>query len=68
MHLLTYCVDGDETPRLGARIGADRVADLTALASAAGVQLPGSVLELIRAGEPALGLMFLILYHRFFLQ
>ena len=54
MHLLTYCVDGDETPRLGARIGADRVADLTALASAAGVQLPGSVLELIRAGEPAL--------------
>ena len=54
MHLLTYCVDGDETPRLGARIGAVRVADLTALASAAGVQLPGSVLELIRAGEPAL--------------
>ncbi|MEU6968657.1 fumarylacetoacetate hydrolase family protein [Kitasatospora aureofaciens] len=54
MHLLTYCIDGDETPRLGARIGADRVADLTALASAAGVQLPGSVLELIRAGEPAL--------------
>ncbi|MET9178493.1 fumarylacetoacetate hydrolase family protein [Kitasatospora aureofaciens] len=54
MHLLTYCVDGDETPRLGARIGADRVADLTALASAAGVQLPGGVLELIRAGEPAL--------------
>ncbi|MFI9160246.1 fumarylacetoacetate hydrolase family protein [Kitasatospora aureofaciens] len=54
MHLLTYCIDGDETPRLGARIGADRVADLTALASAAGVQLPGSLLELIRAGEPAL--------------
>ncbi|ARF82144.1 fumarylacetoacetate hydrolase family protein [Kitasatospora aureofaciens] len=54
MHLLTYCIDGDETPRLGARIGADRVADLTALASAAGVQLPGSVLELIRAGKPAL--------------
>ncbi|MGW2373038.1 fumarylacetoacetate hydrolase family protein [Kitasatospora sp. NPDC001683] len=54
MHLLTYCADGDDSPRLGARIGADRVADLTALASAAGVRLPGSLLELIRAGEPAL--------------
>ncbi|MGW3039984.1 fumarylacetoacetate hydrolase family protein [Kitasatospora sp. NPDC001159] len=54
MHLLTYRADGDDTPRLGARIGADRVADLTALATAAGVQLPGDLLGLIRAGAPAL--------------
>ncbi|MDH6710629.1 2-keto-4-pentenoate hydratase/2-oxohepta-3-ene-1,7-dioic acid hydratase in catechol pathway [Kitasatospora sp. MAA19] len=52
MHLLTYCADGDETPRLGARLG-DRVADLTALATAAGARLPDGLLEFIRAGEPA---------------
>ncbi|MFG3227924.1 fumarylacetoacetate hydrolase family protein [Kitasatospora sp. NPDC048194] len=54
MHLLTYCADGDDTPRLGARIGTDRVADLTALATAAGVRLPADLLALVRAGEPAL--------------
>ncbi|MFD5468413.1 fumarylacetoacetate hydrolase family protein [Kitasatospora sp. NPDC127059] len=54
MQLLTYRADGDDTPRLGARTGTDRVADLTALATAAGVELPGTLLELIRAGEPAL--------------
>ncbi|MFJ2867848.1 fumarylacetoacetate hydrolase family protein [Kitasatospora sp. NPDC087314] len=52
MHLLTYCADGDETPRLGARLG-DRVADLTALATAAGARLPDGLLEFIRVGEPA---------------
>ncbi|KJS61633.1 fumarylacetoacetate hydrolase family protein [Streptomyces rubellomurinus] len=56
MHLLTYRADGDDTPRLGARIGADRVADLTALARAAGAELPGDLLGLIRAGRPALAL------------
>ncbi|MFH8384402.1 fumarylacetoacetate hydrolase family protein [Kitasatospora sp. NPDC018058] len=54
MHLLTYRTDDDDTPRLGARIGTDRVADLTALATGAGVQLPGDLLGLIRAGVPAL--------------
>ncbi|MEV7600811.1 fumarylacetoacetate hydrolase family protein [Kitasatospora sp. NPDC089797] len=54
MQLLTYCADGDRTPRLGARTGTDRVADLTALATAAGVGLPSGLLELIRAGAPAL--------------
>ncbi|MFI6157133.1 fumarylacetoacetate hydrolase family protein [Kitasatospora sp. NPDC051170] len=56
MHLLTFRTDGDATARLGARIGADRVADLTALASAAGVELPGDLLGLVRAGQPALDL------------
>ncbi|MBD0673278.1 fumarylacetoacetate hydrolase family protein [Streptomyces sp. CBMA156] len=58
MHLLTYRADDDGTgtaaPRLGARIDGDRVADLTALATAAGTQLPPDLLGLIRAGEPAL--------------
>ncbi|MFG2845026.1 fumarylacetoacetate hydrolase family protein [Kitasatospora sp. NPDC048296] len=54
MHLLTYCADGDDTPRLGARIGTDRVADLTSLATAAGARLPSDLLGLIRAGAPAL--------------
>ncbi|MFJ4190636.1 fumarylacetoacetate hydrolase family protein [Kitasatospora sp. NPDC089509] len=54
MQLLTYRADGESTPRLGARTGPDRVADLTALATAAGVELPGTLLELIRAGAPAL--------------
>ncbi|WP_406194612.1 fumarylacetoacetate hydrolase family protein [Kitasatospora sp. NBC_01560] len=53
MHLLTYCADGSDTPRLGARLGS-RVADLTALAAAAGAELPGDLLGLVRAGAPAL--------------
>ncbi|MBD0689117.1 fumarylacetoacetate hydrolase family protein [Streptomyces sp. CBMA123] len=54
MQLLTYRADGDDTPRLGARIGTDRIADLTALAATAGAELPSNLLELIRAGAPAL--------------
>ncbi|MFJ8624737.1 fumarylacetoacetate hydrolase family protein [Kitasatospora sp. NPDC093550] len=54
MHLLTYRADGDDTPRLGALLAGDRVVDLTALAGAAGAQLPESLLGLIREGEPAL--------------
>ncbi|MEV6974993.1 fumarylacetoacetate hydrolase family protein [Kitasatospora sp. NPDC093806] len=54
MHLLTYCADGDDTPRLGALLGAGRVADLSALAAATGAELPGDLLGVIRAGEPAL--------------
>ncbi|MER7752842.1 fumarylacetoacetate hydrolase family protein [Kitasatospora sp. NPDC097643] len=54
MQLLTYRADGaSATPRLGALTGG-RVADLTALADAAGAQLPADLAGLIRAGEPAL--------------
>ncbi|MFI6845140.1 fumarylacetoacetate hydrolase family protein [Kitasatospora sp. NPDC050467] len=53
MHLLSYRTGGSDTPRLGARTG-DRVADLAALATAAGAELPGDLAALIRAGEPAL--------------
>ncbi|QMU77133.1 fumarylacetoacetate hydrolase family protein [Streptacidiphilus sp. PB12-B1b] len=52
MRLVTYAVDG--TPdRLGALDG-DRVLDLAALAEAAGADLPGDLLGLVRAGDPAL--------------
>ncbi|MFD7447683.1 fumarylacetoacetate hydrolase family protein [Kitasatospora sp. NPDC059827] len=54
MQLLTFRADGDPTPRLGARTDGDRVVDLTALATAAGAELPPDLLGLIRAGEPAL--------------
>ncbi|MFJ9694432.1 fumarylacetoacetate hydrolase family protein [Kitasatospora sp. NPDC101183] len=54
MDLLTFLADGDDTPRLGARTGTDRLADLTALARAAGAELPPDLLGLIRAGRPAL--------------
>ncbi|MFI2609256.1 fumarylacetoacetate hydrolase family protein [Kitasatospora sp. NPDC018619] len=54
MHLLTFRADGDDTPRLGARTGDDRIVDLTALATAAGAELPPDLLGLVRAGEPAL--------------
>ncbi|WP_030394005.1 MULTISPECIES: fumarylacetoacetate hydrolase family protein [Kitasatospora] len=54
MRLLTYCIPGDDTPRPGALLTGDRVADLTALASAAGVRLPPDLLGLVAAGEPAL--------------
>ncbi|MEU9076015.1 fumarylacetoacetate hydrolase family protein [Kitasatospora sp. NPDC048538] len=53
MHLLTYCADGDDTPRPGARLG-EHVADLTALAASAGAALPPDLLGLVRAGAPAL--------------
>ncbi len=54
MRLLTYCTPGDDTPRPGALLDGDRVADLSALASAAGLRLPPDLLGLIAAGEPAL--------------
>ncbi|WP_405007781.1 fumarylacetoacetate hydrolase family protein [Kitasatospora purpeofusca] len=54
MRLLTYCTPGDDTPRPGALLAGDRVADLTALAAAAGVRLPPDLLGLVAAGEPAL--------------
>ncbi|MFJ8430737.1 fumarylacetoacetate hydrolase family protein [Kitasatospora sp. NPDC094019] len=54
MRLLTYCVPGDDTPRPGALLAGDRVADLSALASAAGVRLPPDLLGLVAGGEPAL--------------
>ncbi|MER5354298.1 fumarylacetoacetate hydrolase family protein [Kitasatospora sp. NPDC002551] len=54
MRLLTYRAPLTDAPRLGALLDGDRVADLTALAAAAGAELPGDLLGLIRAGEPAL--------------
>ncbi|SDT09249.1 2-keto-4-pentenoate hydratase/2-oxohepta-3-ene-1,7-dioic acid hydratase (catechol pathway) [Streptomyces sp. TLI_053] len=54
MRLLTYCLPGDDTPRPGALLAGDRVADLSALAAAAGVRLPPDLLGLVAAGEPAL--------------
>ncbi|MFB6889707.1 fumarylacetoacetate hydrolase family protein [Kitasatospora sp. NPDC056327] len=45
---------GTGPPRLGALLDGDLVADLSALAAATGADLPGDLLELIRAGEPAL--------------
>ncbi|MFE4514173.1 fumarylacetoacetate hydrolase family protein [Kitasatospora sp. NPDC056783] len=54
MRLLTYRADGDPTPRLGARLDGDRIADLTAPPPASGARLPTDLLGLIRAGEPAL--------------
>ncbi|MFC5663785.1 fumarylacetoacetate hydrolase family protein [Kitasatospora misakiensis] len=54
MRLLTYCTPGDDTPRPGALLDGDLVADLSALASAAGVRLPPDLLGLIAAGGPAL--------------
>ncbi|MFJ7275216.1 fumarylacetoacetate hydrolase family protein [Kitasatospora sp. NPDC098663] len=62
MHLLTYCADGDESPRLGARLG-DQVADLTAFATAAGTRLPDDLLGLVRAGEAALTTARTLLAH-----
>ncbi|MFI9274412.1 fumarylacetoacetate hydrolase family protein [Kitasatospora sp. NPDC052896] len=53
MDLITYSPTAADAPRLGARLG-DRVADLGALAARAGVALPGDLLALIRAGQPAL--------------
>ncbi|MFJ1708479.1 fumarylacetoacetate hydrolase family protein [Kitasatospora sp. NPDC088346] len=55
MRLVTY-TPNDTSPaptRLGADLG-DRVADLAALARAAGADLPGDLLSLLRAGRPAL--------------
>jgi 2-keto-4-pentenoate hydratase/2-oxohepta-3-ene-1,7-dioic acid hydratase in catechol pathway len=52
MRLVTYTLD-DSLDRLGAQLG-DQVVDLGALAAAAGVQLPGDLLSLVRAGAPAL--------------
>ncbi|GAA1387612.1 fumarylacetoacetate hydrolase family protein [Kitasatospora putterlickiae] len=54
MRLLTYHAPGTDRPRLGALLDGDRVADLSALAEAAGADLPGDLLGLIRAGERAL--------------
>ncbi|KJY29004.1 fumarylacetoacetate hydrolase family protein [Streptomyces sp. NRRL S-495] len=54
MRLLTYCIPGDDTPRPGALLAGDRVADLSALASAAGVRLPPDLLGLVAGGEPVL--------------
>ncbi|WP_354638320.1 fumarylacetoacetate hydrolase family protein [Kitasatospora camelliae] len=51
MRLVTFTLD-DATPRLGAQLG-ERVADLAALAGAAGSDLPTDLLGLIRAGEGA---------------
>ncbi|MFE6868666.1 fumarylacetoacetate hydrolase family protein [Kitasatospora sp. NPDC057692] len=45
---------GTDAPRLGALLDGDRVADLSALAAAAGADLPGDLLGLIRAGDRAL--------------
>ncbi|MFE2107382.1 fumarylacetoacetate hydrolase family protein [Kitasatospora sp. NPDC059463] len=50
----TRGTDGAGGPRLGALLAGDRVADLTALAAAAGADLPRDLPALIRAGEPAL--------------
>ncbi|MFF7454183.1 fumarylacetoacetate hydrolase family protein [Kitasatospora sp. NPDC008115] len=54
MRLLTYRTHATDHPRLGALLDGDRVADLSALAAAAGADLPGGLLELIRAGDRAL--------------
>nr|BEK70197.1 fumarylacetoacetate hydrolase family protein [Kitasatospora purpeofusca] len=54
MRLLTYCTPGDDTPRPGALLAGDRVADLSALAAVAGVRLPPDLLGLVAAGAPAL--------------
>ncbi|WP_406086956.1 fumarylacetoacetate hydrolase family protein [Kitasatospora purpeofusca] len=54
MRLLTYCTPGDDTPRPGALLAGDRVADLSALAAVTGVRLPPDLLGLVAAGEPAL--------------
>ncbi|WP_380281719.1 fumarylacetoacetate hydrolase family protein [Kitasatospora purpeofusca] len=54
MRLLTYRTPGTDDPRLGALLDGDRVADLSALAAAAGVELPGDLLGLVRAGDRAL--------------
>ncbi|WP_316525400.1 fumarylacetoacetate hydrolase family protein [Kitasatospora brasiliensis] len=61
MQLLTFRADGEDTPRLGARLDGDRIADLTALATAAGVRLPADLLGLIRAGRPALATVHALL-------
>lgn len=55
MRLVSYTPKdvGDAPPRLGAQIG-DRVVDLVALAEAAGAELPGDLLALVQAGQPAL--------------
>ncbi|GAA0666500.1 fumarylacetoacetate hydrolase family protein [Kitasatospora atroaurantiaca] len=55
MRLVTYTPnDTSEAPaRLGAQLD-DRVVDLAAVARAAGTDLPGDLLSLIRAGQPAL--------------
>ncbi|MCX4756078.1 fumarylacetoacetate hydrolase family protein [Kitasatospora purpeofusca] len=54
MRLLTYCTPGDDTPRPGALLAGDRVADLSALAAVSGVRLPSDLLGLVAAGEPTL--------------
>ncbi|CAN3984805.1 fumarylacetoacetate hydrolase family protein [Kitasatospora purpeofusca] len=54
MRLLTYCTPGDDTPRPGALLAGDRVADLSALAAVSGVRLPPDLLGLVAAGEPTL--------------
>ncbi|MFB7471377.1 fumarylacetoacetate hydrolase family protein [Kitasatospora sp. NPDC056184] len=54
MRLLTFRTPGTDDPRLGALLDGDRVADLSALAAAAGADLPGDLLGLIRAGDRAL--------------
>ncbi|MFF8770390.1 fumarylacetoacetate hydrolase family protein [Kitasatospora sp. NPDC015120] len=54
MRLLTFHTPRRADPRPGALLAGDRVADLTALAAAAGTRLPGDLLGLIRAGRPAL--------------
>ncbi|MFE7560468.1 fumarylacetoacetate hydrolase family protein [Kitasatospora sp. NPDC057500] len=54
MRLLTYHAPGTDRPRLGALLDGDRVADLSGLAEAAGADLPGDLLGLIRAGDRAL--------------
>ncbi|MGY0465526.1 fumarylacetoacetate hydrolase family protein [Kitasatospora sp. cg17-2] len=54
MRLLTYCTPGDDTPRPGALLAGDRVADLSALAAVSGVRLPPDLLGLVAAGAPAL--------------
>ncbi|WP_431676479.1 fumarylacetoacetate hydrolase family protein [Kitasatospora sp. KL5] len=51
MRLVTYTLNGGG-PRLGAQLG-DRMVDLTALAAAAGSELPTDLLALIRSGRPA---------------
>ena len=55
MRLVSYSTNHpDAGPhRLGAQVG-DRVVDLAALALAAGAELPGDLLSLVRAGQPAL--------------
>lgn len=52
MRLLMYARQGDA--RLGALVEGDRVADLTDLSAAQGVELPATLLGLVQAGPDAL--------------